>query len=68
MLQLNGERLIVVYGGDAWEIENSTYDWHLIRHAITISMPKTRQLETFAEFQERLKRMDKEREDTDESN
>ncbi len=76
MLQLNAKRLILMYAGDAWEVEETLNDWHLIRHACTISFPKlitgwVGQVpveETFAKFQERLKRMDKEREDNDESN
>ena len=61
MLELNGERLVVVFGGDAWEVEETTHDWHLIRHAVTISMPKLIE-ETFAQFQARLVYLDIERE------
>ena len=63
MLTLNGNRLLVTYGGDVWELEETIYDWHLIRHGVTISMPKlitgwVGQVpieETFAQFQARLK-------------
>ncbi len=59
MLQPNGERLIVVYAGDAWELEEGDpHNWHLIRHGITISMPKLVDLdfitETYADFKNRL--------------
>ena len=70
MLTLNGERLVVVFGGDAWELEEGVNDWHLIRHGVTISMPKLITgwvgqapiEETFAQFKERLIKLDKERE------
>lgn len=69
MLELNGERFVVVFGGDAWELEETTHDWHLIRHGVTISMPKLMTgwvgqaaiEETFAQFQWRLVKLDKER-------
>ena len=58
--ELNGKRLIVVYGGNAWElVGDELYDWHLIRAACTISMPKLHG-ETFAQFQSRLAKMDAE--------
>ena len=68
MLTINGERLVVVFGGDVWELQETIYDWHLIRHGVTISMPKSitgwvGQVpieETFAQFRARLKAMDKE--------
>ena len=71
MLTLNGNRLLVTFGGDAWELEETIHDWHLIRHGVTISMPKLINggpgqvpiEETFARFQERLTKLDKERED-----
>ena len=70
MLTLNGGRLVVVFGGDVWELEETTHDWHLIRHAVSISMPKLMTgwvgqvpiEETFAQFQARLNKLDKERE------
>jgi len=71
--ELNGKRLTVKYGGDVWEVEErDPYNWHLIRHGITISMPKliesgngkapeyTWQVETFAQFKTRLAKMDAE--------
>ena len=69
MLTLNGERLVVVFGGDAWELEETINDWHLIRHGVTISMPKlitgwigqAPAEETFAQFQARLGYLDRER-------
>ena len=77
MLTLNGQRLLVTYGGDVWELEeNDKYDWHLIRGTqmyksyVTVSMPKlitgwVGQVpieETFAQFKKRLIKLDKERE------
>ena len=70
MLELNGERLVVVFGGDVWELKETINDWHLIRHGVTISMPKLMTgwvgqvpiEETFAQFKERLIKLDKERE------
>ena len=69
MLELNGERLVVVFGGDVWELKETINDWHLIRHGVTISMPKLMTgwvgqaaiEETFAQFQGRLVKLDKER-------
>ena len=61
MLKINGNRLLVTFGGDVWELRETIKDWHLIRHGVTISMPKLIE-ETFAQFQERLKKLDKERE------
>ena len=61
MLKLNGTRLLVTFGGDVWELEETTHDWHLIRHGVTISMTKLIE-ETFAQFQERLRKIDRERE------
>ena len=68
MLTLNGERLVVVFGGDVWELEETIHDWHLIRPGVTISMTKlitgwVGQVpveETLAQFRARLKAMDKE--------
>ena len=70
MLTLNGKRLLVCFGGDAWELEETNYDWHLIRHAVTVSMPKlitgwvgqAPVEENFAHFQARLSTMDRDRE------
>ena len=72
MLELNGERFVVVFGGDAceWELEETINDWHLIRHGVNVSMPKLINgwvgqapiEETFAQFKERLIKLDKERE------
>ena len=70
MLELNGERLVVLFAGDTWELQETIHDWHLIRHAVTISMPKLMTgwvgqvpiEETFAQFKERLIKLDKERE------
>ena len=66
MLTLNGKRLIVVFGGDAWELEETIHDWHLIRHGVTISMPKlitgwigqSPIEETLAQFRARLRKLD----------
>ena len=70
MLTLNGKRLLVCFAGDVWELEETTHDWHLIRHGVTISMPKLMTgwvgqvpiEEPFAQFKERLIKLDKERE------
>ena len=70
MLTLNGTRLLVTFGGDAWELQETINDWHLIRHGVTISMPKlitgrigqARIEETYAQFQDRLRQIDRERE------
>ena len=70
MLTLNGNRFVVLFGGDAWELEETIHDWHLIRHGVTVSMPKlitgwVGQVpveETFAQFRARLSVLDKERE------
>ena len=67
---LNGERFVVVFGGDVWELEETINDWHLVRHGVTLSMPKLMTgwvgqvpiEETFAQFQARLNKLDKERE------
>ena len=66
MLELNGERFVVVFGGDVWELQETVNDWHLIRHGVNISMPKlingwVGQVpveETFADFKTRLELMD----------
>ena len=70
MLKLNGNRLLVTFGWDVWELQETINDWHLIRHGVTISMPKlitgwigqSPIEETFAQFKERLIKLDKERE------
>ncbi len=59
MLTLNGGRLVLMYAVDAWEVEErDPNNWHLIRHGITISMPKLVDLdfitETYADFKNRL--------------
>ena len=67
MLELNGERFVVVYAGDVWEVSATPAgsivfgeeeipvpeSWHLIRAQVTISIPKIAG-ESFAEFQKRL--------------
>ena len=57
--ELNGERYVVQYAGDIWELEKDKYNWHLIRHGVTISLLKLAQ-ETLFEFEARLAKMDAE--------
>ena len=69
MLTINGSRLLVVFGGDVWELQDTIHDWHLIRHGVNVSMAKlitgwvenVPVEETFVQFQGRLKKMDNER-------
>lgn len=52
--ELNGRRLLMGWNGDVWEVEeNDKNDWHLIRHGISVSMPKLGE-ETFAQLVYRL--------------
>ena len=67
MLELNGERFVVVYASDVWEVSETPAgsivfgeevipvpeSWHLIRSQVTIAIPKIGG-ESLAEFQNRL--------------
>ena len=52
--ELNGKRRVMIYEGDVREVEEcDKFDWHLIRHGVSVSMSKT-EGETFVQFCNRM--------------